>query len=117
MFHYDQHQGCYQEAYAIEDHTIIEKTIQVDERLSNLNKDNTKFDEYTIKISFEVNRIKNMLSGINNLNDGNDEHINKMYKHFSNEYTKVFDGYKKKSKSIKKKKANNTREKTCFRSI
>ncbi|MDH5430415.1 MAG: hypothetical protein OEW78_00835 [Nitrosopumilus sp.] len=102
----------YQEVYAIEDHIVIEKIIQVDEKLSNLNKDNTKFDEYAMsKISFEVNQIKNMLLDINNLNDGNDEYIDMMYKHLSNEYTKVFNKYKKEIKEYQKEKGLTIQEK------
>lgn len=102
----------YQEVYAIEDYIVVEKIIQVDEKISDLNKNNAKFDEYTMsKISFEVNQIKNMLLDINNLNDGNDEYIDTMYKHLSNDYAKVFNEYKKEIKEYQKEKGLTIQEK------
>ena len=52
-----------------------------------------------------------MLLDINNLNYGNDEYINTMYKHLSNDCAKVFNEYKKEIKEYQKEKGLTIQEK------
>ena len=50
----------YQEASAMEDYSIIEKMIEVDKKLSDLNSMNAELNELSMsKISFKINQIKN----------------------------------------------------------
>jgi hypothetical protein len=84
----------YQEASAMEDYPIIEKMIEVDKKLSDLNSMNAELNELSMsKISFKINQIKNMLLEINNANDGNNEKIDTAYTYLSNNYVKAFDKY------------------------
>ncbi len=84
----------HQEALGMEDHTIIEKMIEVNKKLSELDNADTEFNELTMsKISFKINQIKNTMLEINNANDGNDVNVDKIYTYLSNNYAKVFEKY------------------------
>ncbi|MFB5624379.1 MAG: hypothetical protein ACE5RP_05645, partial [Nitrosopumilus sp.] len=79
-----------QNASAMEHSAIIEKMIQVDKKLSDLNNIDAELNELTMsKISFKINEIKNTLLDINNENDVNNE----MYEYLSKNYVKVFEKY------------------------
>jgi hypothetical protein len=86
--------------------------IQVDKKLSELNNNNSELDELTMsKISFKINQIKNTLVEINNGNDGNNEKINDIYSHLSNNFFKAFDKYQNEIKEYQKENGLTIQEK------
>jgi hypothetical protein len=93
----------HQEALAMEDDKIIEKMIDANEKLSDLNSDFTQLDEITMsKISFKINQIKNILLEINNANDGNNEKVDEIYTYLSENYAKSFEKYENDIKKYQK---------------
>ena len=101
-----------QEASAMSDHTVIEKMIEVDKKLSELSSIDNEFNEITMsKISFKMNQIKNIMLEINNANDGNDVNVDKIYTHLSNNYVKVFEKYQNDVKEYQKENGLTIQEK------
>ena len=102
----------HQEASAMKDHTIIEKMIQVDEKLFELDGIDAEFNELTMsKISFKINQIKNTMLDINNANDGNDVQVDKIYEHLLNNYGDVFEKYQNDIKKYQKENGLTIQEK------
>jgi hypothetical protein len=101
-----------QEVSAMEDITIIEKMIEVDKKLYELDDVDNEFNELTMsKISFKINQIKNTMLEINNANDGNSVNVDKIYTHLSNNYVKVFEKYQNDVKKYQKENGLTIQEK------
>jgi hypothetical protein len=101
-----------QEVSAMEDITIIEKMIEVDKKLYELDDVDNEFNELTMsKISFKINQIKNTMLEINNANDGNSVNVDKIYTHLSNNYAEVFEKYQNDVKKYQKENGLTIQEK------
>jgi hypothetical protein len=102
----------HQEVLAMKDGTIMEKMIEVDKKLSDLDNFDSEFNELTMsKVSFNINQIKNIMLDINNANEGNDANVDKIYEHLSNNYAKAFEKYQKDIKEYQKENGLTVQEK------
>ena len=90
-------------AYADHDDKMIQKMIKIDNRLSNLQEMDEKFEEISLgNVSFEIKQINKSLLEINQENDEYDDRVNNAYDYLKSKYIKVIKQYQDSVKKYQK---------------
>ena len=101
-----------QEVYATGTDELMVKMIQVDSKISSLENSDSNFSALTIgKASFEMNQIKKTLLEINEINDRNNDKVNKIYDYLKTNYSTLFEKYQKDVKEYQKENGLTMQEK------
>ncbi len=106
-----------QEAYAQDDKMLF-KMMEVNEKLIKLQNSEGDIDTSSLaKSAFQLKQIKNDLLEINEMNNGNDERLNKIYSYLKDSYQTAFEDIKKDVKQYSKENGLSASEKKLVSKI
>jgi len=107
-----------QEVYATGTDELMVKMIQVDSKISSLENSDSNFNESSISnASFKMNQIEKSLLEINEVNNGNNDKVNKIYDYLKTNYNTLFEKYQKDVKEYQKENGLTIQEKKLVREL
>ena len=110
--------GMYEQEAHAEDGKMLFKMMEVNEKLIKLQNNEGDLDKFNLaKSAFQMKQIKSDMLEINEMNNGNDERLNKIYSYLKDSYQKAFEDIEKDVKQYSKENGLSASEKKLVSKI